>query len=73
LSIPKVYEDIERAEHIVLEYQNRHGEKFTIDNNEFLAIALQHEVDHLDGKVFIEKLSFIKRKRFEKEWKKRLK
>lgn len=73
LSIPKVYEEIERAEHIVLEYQNRHGEKFTIDNNEFLAIALQHEVDHLDGKVFIEKLSFIKRKRFEKEWKKRLK
>jgi len=73
LSIPKVYEDIERAEHIVLEYQNRHGEKFTIDNNEFLAIALQHEVDHLDGKVFIEKLSFTKRKRFEKEWKKRLK
>ena len=73
LSIPKVYEEIERAEHIVLEYQNRHGEKFTIDNNEFLAIALQHEVDHLDGKVFIEKLSFTKRKRFEKEWKKRLK
>ena len=73
LSIPKVYEDIERAEHVVLEYQNRHGEKFTIDNNEFLAIALQHEIDHLDGKVFIEKLSFIKRKKFEKEWKKRLK
>jgi peptide deformylase len=73
LSIPKVYEDIERAEHIVLEYQNRHGEKLTIDNNEFLAIALQHEVDHLDGKVFIEKLSFMKRKKFEKEWKKRSK
>ena len=73
LSIPKVYEDIERAEHIVIEYQNRYGEKFTIDNNEFLAIALQHEIDHLDGKVFIEKLSFIKRKKFEKEWKKRLK
>ncbi len=73
LSIPKVYEDIERAEHVVLEYQDRHGEKFIIDNNEFLAIALQHEIDHLDGKVFIEKLSFIKRKKFEKEWKKRSK
>ena len=73
LSIPKVYEDIERAEHVVLEYQDRHGEKHTIDDNEFLAIALQHEVDHLDGKVFIEKLSFTKRKKFEKEWKKRLK
>jgi peptide deformylase len=73
LSIPGFYEDIDRAEHIVLEYQDRHGEKFTIDNNEFLAIALQHEVDHLDGKVFIEKLSFIKRKKFEKEWKKKFK
>ena len=73
LSIPGVYEDIERAEHIVLEYQDRYGEKHIIDNHNFLAIALQHEIDHLDGKVFIEKLSFIKRKKFEKEWKKRFK
>ena len=71
LSIPGVYEDIERAEHIVVEYQNRHGEKQLIDNNEFLSIAIQHEVDHLEGKVFIEKLSFIKRKKFEKEWKRK--
>ena len=73
LSIPGVYEDIERAEHIVLEYQNRYGEKKTIEDNDFLAIAIQHEIDHLDGKVFIEKLSFIKRKKFEKEWKKKFK
>jgi peptide deformylase len=73
LSIPGVYEDIERAEHIVLEYQDRYGERHIIDNHDFLAIALQHEIDHLDGKVFIEKLSFIKRKKFEKEWKKRFK
>jgi len=73
LSIPGVYEDIERSESIVLEYQNRNGEKKTIEDNDFLAIAIQHEIDHLDGKVFIEKLSFIKRKKFEKEWKKRLK
>jgi len=73
LSIPGVYEDIERSESIVVEYQNRHGEKKTIEDNDFLAIAIQHEIDHLDGKVFIEKLSFIKRKKFEKEWKKRLK
>jgi len=71
LSIPGVYEDIERAEHIVLEYQDRHGKKQTIENNEFLAIALQHEMDHLEGKVFIEKLSILKRKKFEKEWRKR--
>ena len=73
LSIPGVYEDIERAEHIVLEYYDREGTKHTIENNEFLAIALQHEIDHLDGKVFIEKLSILKRKKFEKEWKKKFK
>ena len=73
LSIPGVYEDIERAEYIILEYQDRYGEKQTIENNDFLAVALQHEIDHLDGKVFIEKLSFIKRKKFEKEWKKKIK
>jgi len=73
LSIPGVYEDIERAERIVIEYHNRDGEKEIIEDSDFLAIAIQHEIDHLDGKVFIEKLSFTKRKKFEKEWKKRQK
>jgi peptide deformylase len=73
LSIPGVYEDIERASHIMLEYYNRHGEKKSINNNNFLAIAIQHEIDHLDGKVFIERLSILKRKKFEKEWKKKFK
>ena len=73
LSVPGFYEDIERASHVVMEYQDRYGEKKVIDNQDFLAIALQHEMDHLDGKVFIEKLSFIKRKKFEKEWKKKFK
>lgn len=71
LSIPGVYEDVERSKHVVLEYHDRYGNKQTIDNHEFLAIALQHEIDHLDGKVFIEKLPLLKRKKFEKEWKKR--
>jgi len=73
LSVPGIYEDIERAKHIKVEFQDRFGEKKTIESDDFLAIALQHEIDHLDGKVFIEKLSFIKRKKFEKEWKKRAK
>jgi len=73
LSVPGFYEDIERAKHIVLEYQDRHGERHRVDNQDFLAIALQHEIDHLDGKVFIEKLSILKRKKFEKEWKKKFK
>jgi len=73
LSVPGVYEDIERAKHIKVEFQDRFGNNKTIESDDFLAIALQHEIDHLDGKVFIEKLSFIKRKKFEKEWKKRAK
>jgi len=73
LSIPGVYEDVERAKHVKVEYYDRHGEKQTIEDDGFLAIAMQHEMDHLDGKVFIEKLSFLKRKKFEKEWAKRQK
>ncbi len=71
LSVPGIYEDIERHAMVTIEYQDRHGERFVIEDDEFLAIALQHEIDHLDGKLFIEKLSFTKRKKFEKEWKKR--
>jgi len=71
LSVPGFYEDVERYAMVTIEYQDRNGKKFVIENDEFLAIALQHEIDHLDGKLFIEKLSFIKRKKFEKEWKKR--
>jgi peptide deformylase len=73
LSIPGVYEDIERAKHVKVEFFDRFGEKHTIDDDDFLAIAMQHEIDHLEGKVFIEKLSFTKRKKFEKEWKRKIK
>ncbi len=71
LSIPGFYEDIERAKHVILEYYDRYGKKHIIDTDEFLAVALQHEHDHLEGKVFIEKLSILKRKKFEKDWKKK--
>jgi len=73
LSIPGVYEDVERAKYVKVEYYDRHGEKHSIEDDGFLAVAMQHEMDHLDGKVFIEKLSFLKRKKFEKEWAKRQK
>jgi peptide deformylase len=73
LSIPGVYEDVERAKHVKVEYFDRDGKKQSIEDDGFLAVAMQHEIDHLDGKVFIEKLSYIKRKKFEKEWKRRLK
>lgn len=70
LSVPGFYEDVERFKFVHAEYFDRHGEKQSIENEAFLAIAIQHEIDHLDGKVFVEKLSYMKRKKFEKEWKK---
>jgi peptide deformylase len=73
LSVPGIYEEVERAKHVKVAYFDRHGEEHIIEDDDFLAIAMQHEMDHLDGKVFIEKLSFMKRKKFEKEWKKRQK
>jgi len=71
LSVPGFYEDVERYAMVTITYQDRDGEEFVIEDDAFLAVALQHEIDHLDGKLFIEKLSYIKRKKFEKEWKKR--
>jgi len=73
LSVPGFYEDIERYQAIKINYHDRHGVLHTLEDDEFLAIAIQHEIDHLEGKVFVEKLSYIKRKKFEKEWRKRKK
>ncbi len=73
LSVPGFYEDIERFENIELEYQDRYGKLHVIKANDLLSIALQHEIDHLDGKLFIDKLSYSRRKKFEKEYKKKLK
>lgn len=73
LSVPGFYEDVERYEALTLQYQNRHGETCTLHASELLAIAIQHEIDHLEGKLFIEKLTYNRRKKFEKEYKKALK
>ncbi len=73
LSVPGFFEEVDRFKKIKVEYQDRHGERHILEDDDFLAIALQHEMDHLDGKVFVEKLSILKRKKFEKEWKKRQK
>lgn len=73
LSVPDYYDDVERAEWIRVEFYNRHGKRQEIEADGLLAIAFQHEMDHLDGHLFIEKLSFLKRKKFEKEWKKKQK
>ncbi len=73
LSIPEYYDDVDRAEWIKVEYFDRDGKKITKEFEGLMAIAFQHECDHLLGELFIEKLSFLKRKKFEKEWKKKLK
>lgn len=70
LSVPGFYEDIERYEKVSITYFDRHGNARNLDADGLLAIAIQHELDHLDGKLFIEKLSYIRRKKFEKEYKK---
>jgi peptide deformylase len=73
LSVPGFYEDIERYETLTLHYQNRHGDACTLHADELLAIAIQHEIDHLEGRLFIERLTYNRRKKFEKEYKKGLK
>jgi peptide deformylase len=71
LSVPDYNEDVVRAKKVQIEYFDRKGQKIIQEYEEFFAVAWQHEMDHLHGKLFIEKLSIIKRKKFEKEFKKR--
>jgi peptide deformylase len=71
LSVPNVYEDVERAEAVKVRFFDRFGFVVEKEYGGFMAIAIQHEIDHLRGRLFIEKLSYLKRKKFEKEWKKR--
>jgi len=69
LSVPKFYEDVERFETIGITYQDRHGNACSLEAEGLLSIAIQHEMDHLQGKLFIERLSYARRKKFEKEYK----
>ena len=73
LSVPSFYEDISRYETISVNYQDRDGNTKTLDADGLLSIAIQHEMDHLIGVLFIDKLSYARRKKFEKEYKKMLK
>jgi len=70
LSVPTFYEDINRAESLSVNYQDREGNTKTLDANGLLSIAIQHEVDHLNGILFIDKLTSSRRRKFEKEYKK---
>lgn len=68
LSVPGVYEDVKRAEKVTVEYQDMHGNHLSLDADELFAICLQHENDHLDGIVFIERLSPLKKQLVEKKF-----
>lgn len=73
LSVPSFYEDIVRFEFITVNYQDRYGNTKSLEADGLLSIAIQHEYDHLNGILFIDKLSYSRRKKFEKEFKRVLK
>ncbi|MDE9567278.1 peptide deformylase, partial [Xenorhabdus bovienii] len=61
LSIPGYYADVERFEKVKVEAFDRHGKTITIESGDFLAIVMQHEIDHLHGIIFTDYLSPLKR------------
>ena len=63
LSVPGIYEKVTRAERITVEALDRSGKPFTLHADGLLAVCIQHEVDHLQGKVFVEYLSRLKQTR----------
>ena len=73
LSVPGYYETVRRADHIHVHALNRDGQPFEIDAEGLLAVCLQHEIDHLDGKLFVDYLSQLKRVRIKKKMEKQQK
>lgn len=63
LSVPGIYDKVTRAEHIRVRAMNLAGETFELEAGGLLAVCIQHEIDHLDGKVFVEYLSRLKQTR----------
>ncbi len=63
LSVPQIYERVERAARVRVRAQDRHGEFFERDYDGLLAVCVQHEIDHLEGKLFVDYLSSLKRER----------
>ena len=73
LSVPGIYDTVTRAEQVTVEALNEKGEAFTLEADGLLAICIQHELDHLMGKVFVEHLSQLKQNRIKTKLKKRQK
>ena len=67
LSVPGVFETVERADAIKVAALDRHGKSITVEAGGLLAVCIQHEIDHLDGKLFVDYLSQLKRSRIRKK------
>ena len=61
LSVPEVWDDVKRPARLTVEYTDEHGDKQTVTADGLFATCLQHEIDHLDGRLFIDHLSKLKR------------
>jgi peptide deformylase len=72
LSIPLEYADVKRYEKVTVKYLDENGEEKVIEAEGLLSRALQHEIDHLDGILFIDKISPLKREMIKKRFKKKL-
>lgn len=70
LSIPDIYGDVTRASTVVVRATNENGEIFEVEASELLGRCMQHEIDHLDGKLFIDYLSVFKRRSAMSQWEK---
>lgn len=67
LSVPGFYETVQRAEQIRVRALNEQGESFELEAEGLLAVCIQHEIDHLDGKLFVDYISPLKRNRIRKK------
>jgi peptide deformylase len=70
LSVPELFGDVTRPDHVTLEALDREGTPYRVELTGLPARAVQHEIDHLDGILFLDHLSLLKRKRLLGKWKK---
>ena len=70
LSVPGIYEKVRRAERVTVRALNEQGKPFTLEAEGLLAVCIQHEMDHLQGRVFVELLSHLKQTRIRAKLKK---
>lgn len=68
LSMPQLYREVKRPGKVTVEALDRDGKPYTVEAEGLLAVCMQHEIDHLDGVMFIDRLSRLKRRMALKEW-----